>query len=323
MKYSSAIPYRENKRHGSQDYPCAFYQVNSSFLPPSTVFQAKHHWHEEPEIIYFRKGHFQLEINMQKYDIDKECFCFIGSGNLHHIFSEKNFEEQAFVFSLAGLSFSENDPVQAQIIRPLLNGELSLPAVIACDDACFNSIHQAFSNIYDAFSRSAPDGNYHDQYTLINTVQYLRIKACLYSIFSTLAESRLLSDASSISETDRRISTIKKALLYMKEHSGEKIYVRDIAAEVNMNEQYFCRFFKKIIDKSPIEYLTEIRIKNACKLLQNTDLSIMEVCLECGFNNLGNFMRAFRKYCDCTPHQYRKALHSIPVTDMQATDRFL
>ena len=307
MKHISAIPFRENKRHGSQNYPCAFYQVKSSYLPASTIFQAKHHWHEEPEIIHFQKGHFRLEINMRKYDIKEECFCFVGSGDLHHIYSEKDFEEQALVFSLGDLSFTENDPIQKQIIRPLLDGELSFPSVITRKDACFDAIHQAFSDICMAFPGAVSDSSYHDQYTLTNAAQYLRVKACLYGIFSTLIENKMLSSASVVSETDRRISTIKKALSYMKEHSGEKVYVRDIAATVNMNEQYFCRFFKKIIGKSPIEYLTEIRLKNACELLQNTDLSVMEICLDCGFNNLGNFLRAFRKYYDCTPLQYKKS----------------
>ena len=307
MKQTSSISFRENKRHGSQEYPCAFYQAKSSLWPFSTPFQTKHHWHEELEIIHFQKGQFHLEINMQKYEVDGECFCFVGSGELHYIYSKEDFEEQAFVFSLSGLSFAETDPVQTQIFRPLLDGDLSLPAVITRRDACFDEICQAFSGLCAAFPGTIPHTFHQDQYTLSTTAQYLRVKISLYRIFSALLENGLLSDTASGSGPDRRISTIKKALSYMKEHAGEKIYVQDIAAQVNMNGQYFCRFFKKMIGKPPIEYLTELRIKNACELLQSTDLPVMEVCLECGFNNLGNFMNAFRKYCGCTPGQYRKS----------------
>lgn len=305
MKQTSAIFFRENKQHGSQEYPCAFYQAKSSLWPFSTPFQTKHHWHEELEIIHFQKGQFHLEINMQKYEITDECFCFIGSGELHYIYSKKDFEEQALVFSLSGLSFAASDPVQTQIIRPLLDGDLSLPAIVTCENVCFEEIRQAFSVLCTAFPGTVPYTCHQEQYTLSNTAQYFRVKIGLYRIFSALIENRLLSAAES--DSDRRIPAIKKALSYMREHSGEKIYVRDIAAQVNMNSQYFCRFFKKMIGKSPIEYLTELRIKNACDLLRNTDLPVMEVCLECGFNNLGNFMSAFRKYCGCTPGQYRKS----------------
>lgn len=304
---ASVIPFRENKRHGSQDYPCAFYQVKSALLPAGTIFQTKHHWHEELEIIHFRLGRFQLEINMQKYEITGECFCFVGSGELHYIYSQEDYEEQALVFSLAGLSFAENDPVQAQIIRPLLDGDLALPAVVAENDACFDAVRRCFAGICGVFEGTADADSLPEQYTLADTAQYLCVKACLYGIFAALSGHGLLAATSALSESDRRIQTIKKALSYMKEHASEKLYMRDIAAQVNMNEQYFCRFFKKIIGKPPVEYLTELRIQNACKLLRSTDRSVMDVCLDCGFNNLGNFMRAFRKYCGCTPKQYQKS----------------
>lgn len=307
MNKTSAISFRENKQHGSQDYPCAFYQAKDSLWPFSTPFQTKYHWHEELEIIHFQKGQFHLEINMQKYELTEECFCFVGSGELHYIYSKEIFEEQALVFSLPGLSFAEHDPVQTQLIRPLLDGSLSLPAVITRQNACFREIRQAFSDICAAFPGAVPHTSFQDQYTLSATVQYLRVKIGLYRIFSALIENGLLSDTASGPGPDRRISTIKKALSYMKEHACEKIYVQDIASQVNMNGQYFCRFFKKMIGKTPIEYLTELRIKNACELLKNTDLPVMDVCLECGFNNLGNFTSAFRKYCGCTPRQYRKS----------------
>ena len=66
------------------------------------------------------------------------------------------------------------------------------------------------------------------------------------------------------------------------------------------------RFFKKVLGKSPITYLNEYRIKQACILLQTTDLPIMEVGMDCGFFHLGNFMKEFKKYTETTPLQYRK-----------------
>lgn len=92
----------------------------------------------------------------------------------------------------------------------------------------------------------------------------------------------------------------------MKENYREKIYISDLAGRVNLNEQYFCRLFKKAIGCSPIEYLNEYRVRQARQLLEKTDLQVMEVCLECGYNNLGNFLREFRKYTGTTPLQYRK-----------------
>ena len=77
-----------------------------------------------------------------------------------------------------------------------------------------------------------------------------------------------------------------------------------------MNEQYFCRFFKKAIGRTPITYINEYRIGHAITLLQDTELPVMDICLDCGFNNLGNFLREFRKKTGATPLQYRKSFRS-------------
>ena len=75
-----------------------------------------------------------------------------------------------------------------------------------------------------------------------------------------------------------------------------------------MNEQYFCRFFKRSIGKTPIDYINDYRLNKVIRLLETGDAQITEICLECGYNNLGNFLREFRKYTSTTPLQYRRHL---------------
>lgn len=55
-----------------------------------------------------------------------------------------------------------------------------------------------------------------------------------------------------------------------------------------------------------MEYINEYRLKQSFRLLEETDLSITDVCLECGYNNLGNYLRSFKKYAGTTPLKYRK-----------------
>ena len=64
-----------------------------------------------------------------------------------------------------------------------------------------------------------------------------------------------------------------------------------------------------VIGRSPMEYVNEYRIKKAIHYLKESDLTVTEICLECGYNNLGNFLREFRKYTSTTPLQYRR--HSL------------
>ncbi len=105
---------------------------------------------------------------------------------------------------------------------------------------------------------------------------------------------------------DKRVEDIKAVLTYIKENYKEKIYIRDLSDLINMNEQYFCRFFKKAIGHTPIEFINEYRIRQSMHLLEKTDLAVTEICLECGYNNIGNFLKEFRRYTNTTPLKYRK-----------------
>ncbi|HEY9007193.1 MAG TPA: AraC family transcriptional regulator [Ohtaekwangia sp.] len=85
-----------------------------------------------------------------------------------------------------------------------------------------------------------------------------------------------------------------------------KIQLDEVADVANMTTNSFCRYFKKRTRKSYIDFLTEIRIGQARKLLLQNDLSISQICFEVGFNNLSNFNRKFRELCEITPTEFRK-----------------
>lgn len=306
MKQTAITPLKENRLHGTADFPCACYHADSALFPADKPFLVKHHWHEELEIIYFQRGNFHLEINMEKYEITEECFCLVGSGDLHYICSEDHFRETAFVFSLSMLCASPADPVQIRLVQPLTEGTLALPRLIFRENPCFAVLKQEFFQINAAADLFAEDLPHRGQYRIGSLPQYMRAKAALFHIFAVLSEQDLLT--ASETGVNRQIDTVKKSLSYMQEHLTEKIGMPELAAQANMNEQYFCRFFKKAIGKPPIAYLNEMRIKYACSLLKDTDHSVTEICLESGFNNLGNFMRTFKIVCGCTPLQYRKGL---------------
>jgi len=89
---------------------------------------------------------------------------------------------------------------------------------------------------------------------------------------------------------------------------ASKIYIEDLALEANMNVQYFCRFFKSVIGKTPVEYINSYRIEKATELLQTETLSISNIALSVGIDNFSYFVKQFKKYKNCTPSQYRKSL---------------
>lgn len=85
-----------------------------------------------------------------------------------------------------------------------------------------------------------------------------------------------------------------------------KITLEEVADIAHMTTNSFCRYFKKRTRKSYIDFLTEIRIGQAKKFLQQNDLSISQISIEVGFNNLSNFNRKFREVCCITPTEFRK-----------------
>jgi len=92
-----------------------------------------------------------------------------------------------------------------------------------------------------------------------------------------------------------------------------KIPLEEVAGVANMTANSFCRYFKKRTRKSYVKFLNEVRIAQACKLLQQDDSSISQIGLEVGFGNLSNFNRKFKEVRNCTPTEFRSQQNKLSV----------
>jgi len=93
---------------------------------------------------------------------------------------------------------------------------------------------------------------------------------------------------------------------YAMERFHEPINLDEVADVANMSKNAFCRYFKKRTNKTFFQFLIEIRIENACKLILNKpELSISMISDQCGFNNIANFNRKFKELKGCSPTKYR------------------
>lgn len=96
---------------------------------------------------------------------------------------------------------------------------------------------------------------------------------------------------------------------YIMENFNKDISLSEIASVANMGVTTFCNFFREQFRVTFVEYLTTVRIGHACKLLVDEDRrSVVEIAYECGYNNLANFNKQFKKLKKMTPTDYRKAL---------------
>lgn len=294
---------KEERQHGNLSFPCAFYQAAHEANPPGLPFTVKHHWHEPIEIIYLEQDSYQIDINMTITHLKSPCFCFINSGELHAIASDSDqYLEQAVVFSPELLTFAAPDPTQEQFLLPLAEHKLSFPSFLWPDHPAFSEVQQEFFRIRSIFFR---ENRFHsDQFTIENPISQLRLKASLLNIIGTLAEHALLTSNEPV--RNPRVELLKTVISYIRQNYQQPLSLGELAALAAMNEQYFCRFFKKALGKTPVSYINSFRIQHAATLLCTTELPVTEICLESGFNNLGHFMKEFKKATRFTPLQFRR-----------------
>ncbi len=91
--------------------------------------------------------------------------------------------------------------------------------------------------------------------------------------------------------------------------SEEDVTLDEISSHVNMAPATFCRYFKKHFNKTFTCFLNEVRIGHACKMLQETNLSIAEIAFASGYNHLTHFNRQFKKFVGYSPKAYRQVLN--------------
>jgi len=103
-------------------------------------------------------------------------------------------------------------------------------------------------------------------------------------------------------EKDRINRIIKHSTLNFK----RTIPLEEIAGIANLSKSAFCRYFKHTVRKSYIEFLYDIRVEYACKLLLEGDLGMTQICYESGFNNPSSFSQIFKRIKGISPNKYRK-----------------
>lgn len=101
---------------------------------------------------------------------------------------------------------------------------------------------------------------------------------------------------------------MQKVFKFVTDNFREKIKLEDAAKLIPLSPSGFSRYFKKTNDKTFFEYVNDVRIELACRLLLENDLLITQICYECGFNNFSNFSRHFKKITGYSPLKYRKML---------------
>lgn len=297
MKTTNRKETKEKKSHGIKEFPCSFY------IHSENAMYVKMHWHQEFEIIHLREGLFDVEIEGEK-NVMSGGFLFVNRNELHALYSNESVKETALVFDMNMIRTLNKDELQTEIIKPLIQGELKFPRYIREDSKIYSQIYNYYKNIETCHRNKLviKDVDCGTVSTIIGN--QMEILGNLLAIIGCIHSEHLFEPSNGIK--NNKLGNIKKAFTYIEESYDREIRVGDISKQVNMNEQYFSRLFKEVVGTSPMEYVNAYRIKNAKELLRKTDKKITEVAYSSGFNNMGNFIRAFKKETKLTPSEYRK-----------------
>lgn len=99
---------------------------------------------------------------------------------------------------------------------------------------------------------------------------------------------------------------INKIYQFTFDNFQRNITIEEVASQLNLSKESFCRYFKLKTGKTYIQFLMEVRIGHACKLLMENEMNVAEVCFACGYNNASNFHHQFKTLKGKTPFQYQR-----------------
>lgn len=278
MKY---IDYREHKDQGTFNFPIAFYHE----WPQSPRYFMPYHWHTQYEIIRIVSGTFHLTIDNNTVLYHAGDVIFISDGSLHGG-TPNDCIYECIVFNL-GLLLKDNHAC-SKAIRDILDHRMLIKT---CLSAGSPNILPVVKNICDALSEKKTGYEFITQ-------------GYLYILFGIILKDNLYSEVSDSSISVGRLNSIKNVLEFISENYSSNISLNDLARIAGMNPKYFCRYFRGVTERTPIDYLNYFRVECSCEMLSTRDISVQEAAISCGFNDESYFIKTFHKYKGVTPRQY-------------------
>ncbi|MBK5245697.1 MAG: response regulator [Peptostreptococcaceae bacterium] len=123
------------------------------------------------------------------------------------------------------------------------------------------------------------------------------------------------TEEKSIEHNDYQHNFIEESVKYIKEQFRERLTLEMVASKVFMNPKYFSHVFKKEMGISFTEYVINLKIQYACRLLETTNYPAYRISIECGFSDPSYFNRVFSANMNMTPNIYRKHIYASKLQD--------
>lgn len=272
--------FKEKIKHGTEAFPVMLYNCGS-FAP--------YHWHPEYELIYVTSGKVTYHINTRIITLSEGDCCICKGGQLHMLMFDgaKRTSAYALVFDL---KFLLKD---IDICNRLFSGEYLMNTKFSANHASEKIIADTVKEVNEVFKKK-------------NFGYELEVKMLLTKVFVDIFKYGFYKQVATASPESNPQKILMNAIQHIHTFYHEKISIQTLAQSTGYSVSHFGRLFKASVGKTPDEYIISYRLYKACELLSNSDASVLDIALSCGFLDASYFTRTFKKKYGCTPHHYRQ-----------------
>lgn len=275
---------KEKRKHGRADFPLAFYHVP----PTHPRYSMPFHWHEEAEWIYMHDGSFTIHTDQGVFHLGEGDLLLLPKTILHGGVPEKG--------TYSCLVFSD------RLLRTL---------TIARKEEDYHKNFDVFSEaVYlPLFGAPLLQRELLEFFRLLLSKEKedeLLILSSFYHLTALLRKELLQRKDEPLAIASRPVQShaLRDVLTYIHSNIGEDLSLEDLANRAGFSPRYFCRYFKKIIGRTPMEYVNYYRMEMAAEMLLTEDKSLKEVASDVGYQDLSHFIRLFKKYKGTTPKRF-------------------
>ena len=179
---------------------------------------------------------------------------------------------------------------ETEYLKPFVERGSNFKNRIGREEEVSGEIRSSIREIYHEWQQKK------EGYPLMIKANVLRILTMLIRAYQDESKSGEM-----LREKKNAMKRLEQAFNYIDDHYCEKITLEEVASSVYMSSNYFSSYFRKVTNISFSDYVTRMRINHARELLRETDKNVTEIAMECGFNNISNFYRLYKKHVGKPP----------------------
>ena len=253
------------------------------------------HWHTSMEIVSVIRGEVEVRTQDQSCLLHAGDTVFVNAGVLHTYRASGTGEAQSYahLFHMDFLSGADNSIFEEKYFLPVSRCTSLQSWVIHPDTRERMEMITAALNAVKLMQEE-PEGYEFE----------IRSQLCRFwmGLLKETEEIRKTAPSKNTADSER----IKLMMDYIRDHYSEPVTAEEIAASAGISTRESSRCFRRCIGVSPMEHLTQYRIRRASKALRETAKTVLEISEECGFSSASYFSKVFRDVTGLTPKQYQK-----------------